>query len=176
MKMSDNLKEWIRDLSIALIVGLIIIQFIKPTIVKEHSMEPTLEENNYIFLSKQAYNLFGDPQRGDIVVFHSDLTTVDGQEKMLVKRIIGLPGDTVMITGGEVYLNGEVLAEDYTKDGYTATEMEEITVPEGQVFAMGDNRQNSVDSRDESVGCVPIDQIIGKAVLRLYPFDEITLF
>ena len=115
--MSQNMKEWIRDLGIALIVGLIIIQFIKPTIVKEHSMEPTLEENNYIFLSKQAYTLFGDPERGDIVVFHSDLRTVDDKEKMLVKRIIGLPGDTVMITNGEVYINGEVLTEDYTKDG-----------------------------------------------------------
>ena len=174
--MSQNMKEWIRDLGIALIVGLIIIQFIKPTIVKEHSMEPTLEENNYIFLSKQAYTLFGDPERGDIVVFHSDLRTVDDKEKMLVKRIIGLPGDTVMITNGEVYINGEVLTEDYTKDGYTATEMEEITVPEGQVFAMGDNRQNSIDSRHSDVGCVPIDRIIGKAVLRLYPFSDIPLF
>lgn len=176
MKLSDNAKEWIRDLGLALIVGFIIIQFIKPTIVKEHSMEPTLEENNYIFLSKQAYTLFGDPERGDIVVFHSDLRTVDGKEKLLVKRIIGLPGDTVMITGGQVYLNGELLVEEYTKDGYTNTEMPEITVPEGEVFAMGDNRQNSIDSRHSDIGTVPIDQVVGKAVLRLYPFSDITLF
>ena len=57
----EELKEWVRDLGMALIIGLIIITFIKPTIVKEHSMEPTLEENNYIFLSKQAYTLFGEP-------------------------------------------------------------------------------------------------------------------
>ena len=176
MKLSDNAKEWIRDLGLALIIGFIIIQFIKPTIVKEHSMEPTLEENNYIFLSKQAYTLFGDPEHGDIVVFHSDLTTVDGKEKLLVKRIIGLPGDTIMITGGTVYRNGEALEEAYTKDGYTATEVPELTVPEGTVFAMGDNRQNSIDSHHGDVGCVPIDQILGKAVLRLYPFDQITLF
>ena len=172
----EELKEWIRDLGMALIIGLIIITFIKPTIVKEHSMEPTLEENNYIFLSKQAYTLFGEPERGDIVVFHSDLRTVDDKEKLLVKRIIGLPGDTVMITGGVVYINGEPLEEPYTKDGYTNTELEEVTVPEGHVFAMGDNRQNSIDSRHGDVGCVPIDKILGKAVLRLYPFDQITLF
>lgn len=172
----EELKEWIRDLGMALIIGLIIITFIKPTIVKEHSMEPTLEENNYIFLSKQAYTLFGEPERGDIVVFHSDLRTVDDKEKLLVKRIIGLPGDTVMITGGVVYINGEPLEEPYTKDGYTNTELEEVTVPEGHVFAMGDNRQNSIDSRHSDVGCVSIDQVVGKAVLRLYPFDQITLF
>ena len=176
MKLSENAKEWIRDLGFAFIVGLIIITFIKPTIVKEHSMEPTLDENNYIFLSKQAYTLFGEPEHGDSVVFHSELTTVDGREKLLVKRIIGLPGDTIMIADGVVYRNGEALVEDYTKDGYTATEVPELTVPEGTVFAMGDNRQNSIDSRHGDVGCVPIDKILGKAVLRLYPFDQITLF
>ena len=174
--MSEDLKEWIKDIGVALVVGLLLIQFIKPTIVKEHSMEPTLQENNYIFLSRQAYTLFGEPERGDIVVFHTDLRTVDGKEKSLVKRIIGLPGETVSITGGVVYINGEPLEEDYTLDGYTNTELEEVIVPEGELFCMGDNRQNSIDSRDSSVGCVPIDQIIGKAVLRLYPFNEITLF
>lgn len=174
--MSEDLKEWIKDIGVALVVGLLLIQFIKPTIVKEHSMEPTLQENNYIFLSRQAYTLFGEPERGDIVVFHTDLRTVDGKEKSLVKRIIGLPGETVFITGGVVYINGEPLEEDYTLDGYTNTELEEVVVPEGELFCMGDNRQNSIDSRDSSVGCVPIDQIIGKAVLRLYPFNEITLF
>jgi len=174
--MSENLKEWIRDIAVALIIGLILIQFIKPTIVKEHSMEPTLEENDYIFLSRQAYTILGEPSRGDIVVFHSDLRTVDGKEKALVKRVIGLPGDTVSITGGVVYINGEALEEDYTLDGYTETEMDEITVPEDSLFCMGDNRQNSIDSRDSSVGCISIDQVIGKAVLRLYPFNEITLF
>ena len=174
--MSEDLKEWIKDIGVALVVGLLLIQFIKPTIVKEHSMEPTLQENNYIFLSRQAYTLFGEPERGDIVVFHTDLRTVDGKEKFLVKRIIGLPGETVSITGGVVYINGEPLEEDYTLDGYTNTELEDVVVPEGELFCMGDNRQNSIDSRDSSVGCVPIDQIIGKAVLRLYPFNEITLF
>ena len=170
--LSENAKEWIKDILVALAVAFLVLQFIKPTIVQEHSMENTLEPNDYLFISKQSYRLFGDPQRGDIIVFHSVLTTADGAEKLLVKRIIGLPGDTVFITGGVVYVNGEAQDEPYTKDGYTSTEMSEVTVPEGQLFCMGDNRQNSRDSRDPLIGFVDEDEVLGKAVLRLFPFSR----
>lgn len=135
-------------------------------------MENTLQPNDYLFISKQSYQLFGDPQRGDIIVFHSVLTTAEGAEKLLVKRIIALPGDTISITGGVVYVNGEPQVEDYTKDGYTNTEMDEITIPEGKLFCMGDNRQNSRDSRDSLIGLVDESDVLGKAVLRLFPFSR----
>ena len=170
--LSENAKEWIKDILIAIVVAFLVLQFIKPTIVQEHSMENTLKPNDYLFISKQSYRLFGDPQRGDIIVFHSVLTTADGAEKLLVKRIIALPGDTICITGGVVYINGEPQDEPYTKDGYTNTEMEEVTVPEGQLFCMGDNRQNSRDSRDPLIGFVDEDDVLGKAVLRLFPFSK----
>ena len=170
--LSENAKEWIKDILIAVVVAFLVLQFIKPTIVQEHSMENTLEPNDYLFISKQSYHLFGDPQRGDIIVFHSQLTTADGTEKLLVKRIIALPGDTVFITGGIVYINGEPQDEPYTKDGYTNTEMAEITVPEGQLFCLGDNRQNSRDSRDPLIGFVDEDEVLGKAVFRLFPFSR----
>ena len=170
--LSENTKEWIKDILIAIVVAILVLQFIKPTIVQEHSMENTLEPNDYLFISKQSYRLFGDPQRGDIIVFHSVLTTSDGSEKLLVKRIIGLPGDTIYITGGIVYVNGEPQDEPYTKDGYTSSEMSEVTVPEGQLFCMGDNRQNSRDSRDPLIGFVDEDDVLGKAVLRLFPFSK----
>ena len=170
--LSENAKEWIKDILIAIVVAFLVLQFIKPTIVQEHSMENTLKPNDYLFISKQSYRLFGDPQRGDIIVFHSVLTTADGAEKLLVKRIIALPGDTIYITGGVVYVNGEPQDEPYTKDGYTNTEMEEVTVPEGQLFCMGDNRQNSRDSRDPLIGFVDEDDVLGKAVLRLFPFSK----
>ncbi|MBO5516503.1 MAG: signal peptidase I [Firmicutes bacterium] len=171
--LSENAKEWIKDILIAVVVAFLVLQFIKPTIVQEHSMENTLIANDYLFISKQSYRLFGDPQRGDIIVFHSSLTTSDGSEKLLVKRIIAIPGDTISITGGVVYINGEAQDEPYTKDGYTNTEMDEVYVPEGKLFCMGDNRQNSRDSRDSAIGLVNEGDVLGKAVFRLFPFSRI---
>jgi signal peptidase I len=173
MGLSENAKEWIKDILVAVVVSIIILQFIKPTIVREHSMENTLKENDYILLSRQAYTLFGEPEQGDIVVFRSELKMPTGEDKLLVKRIIAVPGDTIAIEDGWVILNGEALEESYTKDGYTATDMEEITVPQDFLFAMGDNRQNSMDSRDDRVGMIPVDAVVGKAFFRLYPFDHI---
>ena len=153
--LSENAKEWIKDILIAIVVAFLVLQFIKPTIVQEHSMENTLVANDYLF------------------VFHSSLTTSDGSEKLLVKRIIAIPGDTISITGGVVYINGEPQDEPYTKDGYTNTEMDEVYVPEGKLFCMGDNRQNSRDSRDSAIGLVDEDDVLGKAVFRLFPFSRI---
>jgi signal peptidase I len=169
--MSKNIWIWVRDIAIAVAIAIVIMQFIKPTIVKEHSMEDTLHPNDYIFLSKQAYTLGGEPERGDIVVFHSSLESEDGTTKNLIKRVIATEGDTVEIHDGTVYVNGDALEESYTKDGYTDGQMPEITVPEGDLFLLGDNRQSSRDSRDPSVGFIPEDEIIGKAVFRVFPFS-----
>src|SRR5659263_45815 len=106
------MKEWIKDIAIALIIAIIVIQFVKPTIVKESSMQPTLYQNNYIFLSKQAYT-FGEPKRGDIIVFHSKLVQENGDEKLLIKRVIGLPGEELKINNGVVYIDGVALKENY---------------------------------------------------------------
>ena len=168
-----EIMEWIIDIVVAVLIALLILQFIKPTVVREHSMENTLVENDYLFMSRKAYKWFGDPQRGDIIVFHSSLTTAGGKEKLLVKRIIAIPGDTIEIHQGLVALNGEILAEGYTKDGFTTGDMDEITIPEGYLFCMGDNRQNSADSRDSRIGLVAIDDVAGKVVFRLFPFNKI---
>ncbi|MDR2131829.1 MAG: signal peptidase I [Clostridiales Family XIII bacterium] len=165
------MKEWIRDIIIAVAVAVLVMQFIKPTIVKEHSMEPTLYENNYIFLSKQQYT-FADIKRGEIVVFRSSIETENGADKLLIKRVIALPGDTISISDGSVYLNGEVLVEPYIKEPFTNGYVEELTVPEGKVFVMGDNRQRSLDSRNESVGLISTSTIIGMAVFRVFPFNS----
>lgn len=168
----QELKEWIKDIVIAVIVALLILQFIKPTFVRETSMLPTLEEYNFLFLSKQAYR-FGEPAHGDIIVFHTGLTTLNGDEKMLIKRVIGLPGDTITIEEGKVSINGVVREEPYTMDGYTSGYVKDLVVPDDSLFVMGDNRQNSIDSRDPSVGMIKIGDVYGKAVFRLFPFDEI---
>lgn len=171
----SNLKEFVKELVIAIVIALLIMQVVKPTIVKESSMEPTLYENNYLLLARQIYR-FEKPQRGDIIVFHSDLVTAGGKEKLLIKRIIGLPGDVITIANGNVYLNGNKLTETYIKDGTTDGEIIDFEVPEGELFVMGDNRLVSVDSRSAAVGTVKLDRVLGKAFVRLYPFNEIRLF
>ena len=172
MKLSENAKEWIKDIGTAIILSAVILFFVRPTIVKESSMSNTLLNNDYVFVSRQSYTIFGEMKRGDIVVFKSNMTSANGARKLLVKRVIALPGDTISITGGKVYLNGEAIDEPYTKEGYTGTEMAEITIPEGRIFVMGDNRQNSSDSRSKSVGLVAFDDVVGKVVFRLYPFNK----
>lgn len=166
------MKGLIKDILIALVIVVIVTAIIKPTIVKEHSMDPTLQENNYLLINKLAYKV-GEEQRGDIIVFESELEGEDGENRLLIKRIIGLPGETIRIQDGEVYINGTMLEEDYLNDGTTSGEVIDYVVPEGHFFVMGDNRLVSIDSRSESVGCVPEDAIMGKAFVRLYPFNEI---
>ncbi len=162
------MKSLVRDIVIALVIVIAITMVIKPTIVKETSMQPTLYENNYLLVNKQAYR-FGEEERGDIIVFHSSLE----DKELLIKRIIGLPGDTITIDQGKVFLNGTELKEDYTLEGETPGEVRDFIVPEGQLFVMGDNRRVSIDSRSEKVGCVDKDDVMGKAFVRLYPFNEI---
>lgn len=170
--MGDFVKSLIKDIIIALVLAMIILYFIRPTIVRQTSMQPTLNPGNYLILYKQAYRS-KTPQRGDIIVFESDLVDDDGEDKLLIKRVIGLPGDVIEIAGDQLYINGELYEEDYLKDGIT-TGSGTWTVPEDSYFVMGDNRVVSVDSRYEEVGYVTSDQIRGRAVLRLYPFDQIT--
>lgn len=166
------MKDLIKDIVIALVIVLVITAVVKPTIVKEHSMEPTLYENNYLLINKLAYKT-GDEKQGDIIVFKSGLQDEKGNSKLLIKRIIGLPGDEVTVKDGNVFINGIQLHEEYLNDGITTGEVIDYTVPEDHFFVMGDNRLVSIDSRDPSVGCVSEDAILGKAFVRLYPFSEI---
>ncbi len=171
-KRRKELFAWVRDIAIAIVIALIVAQFIQPTIVKQHSMQNTLQPNDYLIISKFAYK-FGEIEYGDIVVFETDMKTDEGDDKYLIKRVIAVGGDTVALKDGVVYRNGEALDEPYTKDGYTNGGMDETVVPEGTVYALGDNRLVSMDSRDSSIGFVSEDRIIGKAVVRLFPFNKI---
>ena len=164
------MKEWIKDIAIALIIAIVIVQFVKPTIVKQSSMEPNFHDKDYLFVSKQAYR-FNEPQRGDVVVFDSSLTDEDGNDKLLIKRIIGLPGEELDIIDEKVYINGVMLDETYTMDGTTYGEIKDLVIPEGEYFCMGDNRDVSIDSRDPAVGCVDESQLVGKVFFRLFPFS-----
>lgn len=124
------------------------------------SMRPTLEDGEFVLVSKLS-NMFGEYEHGDIIVFHFPLNP----EEELVKRIIGLPGDRVSVQNGQVFLNGQQLNEPYIAEvpNYSG----EWLVPEGQIFVLGDNRNNSNDSKDW--GLLPQENVVGKAVLIYWP-------
>ena len=175
------IKSLLVDVVIAVCLAGAVLYFIRPTIVKQTSMENTLHENDYMIMYRLAYKKHA-PERGDVIIFQSSLVNEDsGKDKLLIKRVIGLPGDQIMISGGMVYINGEAYEEDYLKDGYTPAfeipaEGETYVVPDGTYFCMGDNRVGSVDSRRSEVGVVPEDTIKGKVVIRLFPFSKIKRF
>ncbi len=173
--MSDFTKELVKDVIIAGIIAAGVLTFIRPTIVRQHSMQPTLNNNDYIITYRRAYSSHS-PKRGDIIVFKSDLVDENGKNKLLVKRVIGLPGDTISIHDGQVYIDGKMIEEDYTKDGTTNGDIEGAKVPDNKYFVMGDNRLVSVDSRYAEVGFVKKSDIKGKVVIRLFPFKNIKTF
>ncbi len=132
------------------------------SIIKEHSMEPSLYEGQRLILNKAKY-VFDDPARGEIIVF---LHPNHPHSTPLIKRIIGLPGDTVEIWDGQVIVNSYVIDEPYLGEpaGY---EMGEITVPEGHYFVLGDNRNYSEDSHNDWT--VPRENILAQAWLSIWP-------
>lgn len=163
------------------------------TVVKQSSMEGTLQENDLLIVEKISYK-FNAPESGDIIIFREESTegfwgssigitlndlirklTGKEQRKRYVKRIIGLPRDEVEIKEDGVFVNGDKLDEIYikgiTEDGSYKTPLK---VPKGRVFVLGDNRENSTDSRH--FGFIDYDRIDGKVILRLYPFNKIDTY
>ncbi len=124
------------------------------------SMEPTLVTGERVIVNRLSYK-FSTPQRGDIIVFHPP----PNPSEEYIKRVIGLSGDAVQVKNGSVYVNGQLLQESYidVKTNYAGT----WQVPEGQLFVLGDNRNNSSDSHDW--GFVPMDYVVGKAILVYWP-------
>lgn len=172
-KVKKEIFEWVKVFALAIVFAFLITQFIKPTLVRGESMYSTLEEGDYLIINRMAYK-FGEPDRGDIIVFKSNLQQDDGTSKDLVKRIIGVGGDTVKIENSKVYVNGTELDETYIDDQITEGNVDTV-VPEGTVFVLGDNRDISLDSRYEQVGFINESDILGKVFVRLYPFNKIGL-
>ena len=159
-------------LVILLIAFALVFGFVRPFVVEafwipSESMVPTLEVGDRVFINKFVYR-FTEPEPGDIVVFES----VEGGEEELIKRVIGLPGDEVRVRNDRLYVNDERWHESYTNEALSDSgSFGPITVPEGSVFVMGDNRANSRDSR--FFGAVPIDSIEGEAFAIFWPPSSI---
>lgn len=166
----------LKDVAIAVVIALLILAVINPIVVKESSMLPNFYDGDYLLLNKQAYTIFGEVERGDVVVFHTELKDEREEDKHLIKRIIGLPGEVVEVKDGYVYINDRLLDEPYLEQQGLSGDMEPVVVPQGHYFVMGDNRPVSLDSRSERVGCIDGEEIMGKVFIRLYPFSGIQLY
>lgn len=143
---------------------------VQHTIVDGPSMEDTLQDRDHLIVEKISYHL-DKLKRFDIIAFYPYGKDVDDY---YIKRIIALPGETIQIKGSEIYINGEVLEENYGKDPitYAGIAAEPITLAEDEYFVLGDNRTVSLDSRSAEVGVVKKKQIGGKAILRIWPLSE----
>jgi signal peptidase I len=163
---------WFRELIEAVLPALMIVLVInifaaQATRVDGQSMEPTLHNSERVIIEKVSYRLHA-PERGDIIV----LRRPSGAVEPLIKRVIALPGETVAIHDGQVFVDGEPLDEPYL-DQTTQGDMEALVVPEKNVFVMGDNRHASNDSR--SFGPVPYGDIIGRAWVRYWPLNALSI-
>lgn len=163
--------EWVWFLAIVLVVSYLIVTFVGiRTKVEGESMLPALEDGDQLLVDKLTYR-FRDPQRYEIIVFpykHQENT-------YYIKRIIGLPGETLQIIDGRVYIDGEQLAEDYGAEVMldAGTASEPVSLGEDEYFVLGDNRNHSSDSRVPNVGILKREDLLGRAWLRLWPADHI---
>jgi signal peptidase I len=159
--------EWVLLVGGALVIALLIKTFLfQAFYIPSESMVPTLEENDRVLVNKLSYRLH-DVHRGDIVVFEAPEGQAQDGVNDLVKRVVGLPGDTVEGRDGRVFVNGEPLEEDYLPDGTETSTFGPQEVPAGSYFVMGDNRQASRDSR--FFGAIPEDDIVGRVFVRIWP-------
>lgn len=160
-------------LLIVLCLTWVVIQFVgQRTEVDGGSMEPTLYHGDNLIVDKITYR-FREPERFDIIVFPYKYK----EKTYYIKRIIGLPGETVQIDEkGNIYINGEILAEGYGREvirpKHVGLAWEPIVLGEDEYFVLGDNRNNSSDSRTEAVGNVKREDIVGRAWIRIWPFNR----
>ena len=171
--MKKEILSWVFYIAFVLVLTWVIITFVgQRTRVDGRSMMNTLHDGDNLIVDKISYR-FSDPKRFDIIVFPPT-----GKKEYYIKRIIGLPGETVQIDeNGNIYINGELLKENYGAEtiqnpGRAANP---ITLGDDEYFVMGDNRNNSKDSRSEEVGNVKRSQIIGRAWLRIWPLNKFGL-
>ncbi|MDK2925873.1 MAG: signal peptidase [Bacillota bacterium] len=169
-KMQKVLWEYVQSILLAFALALFIITFVVQSfIVTGPSMEPTLRSGERLLINKFIYR-FTEPKPGDIVVFHPAARPRDDY----IKRVIAVAGQTVEIRDGKVWVDGKAQDEPYLSEP-TYGQFGPVRIPQGRIFVLGDNRNNSQDSRYPEVGLVPLKSVIGKAVLRYWPLNRLGL-
>lgn len=162
-----SLLEVVLIVGAAFILALLIQQFIvKPFYIPSESMEPTLVQGDRVLVNRFVYR-FGDPERGDVVVFHPPTAP----DEDYIKRVVAVGGDTVEVKEGKLFVNGSPQVEPYLNEQFIEGAFPLETIPEGYIFAMGDNRNRSGDSR--VFGPVKIESILGKGFLIYWPPGKI---
>jgi signal peptidase I len=160
-------------IAFVLLLTFLVVRYVgQRTQVSGDSMRDTLYNEDQLIVDKISYR-FRDPERFDIIVFPFQYK----ENTYYIKRIIGLPGETVQILDGDIYINGEVLEEDYGKETMVVSgrAVNEIQLGEDEYFVLGDNRNRSEDSRFEEVGNIKRSDIIGRAFIRIWPFSRFGL-
>lgn len=168
-----NLVEWIAIVVGALAVALLVKTFlIQAFFIPSLSMYPTLDEGDRVLVNKLSYRLH-DVHRGDLVVFERPEGQPESDIKDLIKRVVGLEGETIEAREGVIYIDGQELDEPYLVEGVTTDNLPRQEIPDGHVFVMGDNRGDSADSR--VFGPIDEDTIVGRAFVKVWPLPEISL-
>lgn len=165
-----ELGGWLLYLLVIIGLSFLIITFVgQRSRVDGSSMETTLSDGDNLIVDKITYR-FRDPKRYEIIVFPYQYK----ENTYYIKRIIGLPGETVQVKDGYVYINGEQLDEHYGNELMVdpGTAAEPITLGEDEYFVLGDNRNHSSDSREETVGVIKRDNLVGRAWIRIWPFSK----
>lgn len=187
MKLIKTTLEWCAVILISCTIALLVhVLLVHPTRVMGISMEPTYYQGNYLLINRLGRIVDAKLEHGDIVVIDSRIdrqrTFIDAindsmndfitmfkvknaRQNMWVKRVIGLPNDKIRISNGNVYVNDVVLVEPYIKNATQSDSTDEFIVPAGTVYIMGDNRENSYDSR--KIGPVPIDHVLGVVLIKI---------
>ncbi|MEQ6029197.1 signal peptidase I [Staphylococcus saccharolyticus] len=180
--MKKEILEWITAIAVALIIVGLVQKFLFASYtVKGESMHPTFEDKNRVIVNRISKTL-NHIESGDVVIFHAT------KSEDYIKRLIGKPGDTVQYKKDQLYLNGKKVSEpylDYNKkhkagkyltENFTSKKLkgsnDNMKIPKNKYLVLGDNRENSVDSRYEEVGLIDKDQIVGKVTFRYWPFNQ----
>ena len=172
LSIRELLKDSLKLILIVFVILFLMIYIVSVTQVVGSSMSPTLSDGEVLILNKFNYRIF-DVKRGDIISLDYEDT------KYLIKRIIGLPGETVEIKNNELYINNTLYEEDYLPDDlvypdFSLSDLGYSVIPDDMYLVLGDNREDSLDSRE--IGLIKKDEINGKIIFRLWPINKISIF